>query len=227
MTENTKLRIYTRMVPEEPIQKKKHSRLSIPLQTFLKCKSSALSGERMLRNSAVACLLLLGILMVGNINQPWAQQTTDVIQRALTMQIDLDGTIGELSFVRNLMPESALVFLNLSDKTELTIPVEGTISHQFTQAQPWLMFQSAIGNPVRVAADGIVTAVSELSGGTFGVLVDHGGGIESVYAYMASASVHAGDAVKRGQTLGSSDTTLYFEYRNAETPIDPSEKLGL
>lgn len=227
MSEKTKLRIHTRMVPEESIQKKTPPRLSISIRGFFKGESSPLSGERMLRNSAVACLLLLGILMVGNINQPWAKQTTDYIQRALTMQIDLDGTIGELSFVRNLMPKSALVFLNLSDKTELTIPVEGTISHQFTQAQPWLMFQSDNGSPVRAAADGIVTAVSELSGGTFGVLVDHGSGIESVYAYMASASVHAGDTVKRGQTLGSSDTTLYFEYRNAETPIDPSEKLGL
>ena len=71
-------------------------------------------GDRLLRNSALACALLLAVLAMGNINQPWARQASETIERALTMHIDLDESIGKLTFVRDLMPESALVFLNLS-----------------------------------------------------------------------------------------------------------------
>ena len=185
------------------------------------------AGDRMLRNTAVACALLLGVLALGNIRQPWAMRASETVQRALTMHIDLDSSIGRLSFVRDWMPESALVFFNLDGGAELAAPVSGELKHAYSDDQPWLLFACPEDSPVCAAADGVVTAVSELSGGSTGVLIDHGEGMETVYAYLSSASVQPGDAVSRGQALGQSAAQLYFELRQSESAVDPTERMGL
>lgn len=46
-------------------------------------------GERLLRNSAIACALLFVILSLRNIDQPWAQVASGGVERALTASIDL------------------------------------------------------------------------------------------------------------------------------------------
>ena len=56
---------------------------------------------------------------------------------------------------------------------------------------------------------------------------DHGGGLETLYANLSVASVQSGDAVARGQQLGTGSDSLYFELRSAGEPVDPSERLGL
>ena len=211
--------IYWKCLPH-PLQRRGLRRAGSP-----RPKLSA--GDRMLRNTAVACALLLGVLALGNIRQPWAMRASETVQRALTMHIDLDSSIGRLSFVRDWMPESALVFFNLDGGAELAAPVSGELKHAYSDDQPWLLFACPEDSPVCAAADGVVTAVSELSGGSTGVLIDHGEGMETVYAYLSSASVQPGDAVSRGQALGQSAAQLYFELRQSEAAVDPTERMGL
>lgn len=211
--------IYWKCLPH-PLQRRGLRRAGSP-----RPKLSA--GDRMLRNTAVACALLLGVLALGNIRQPWAMRASETVQRALTMHIDLDSSIGRLSFVRDWMPESALVFFNLDGGAELAAPVSGELKHAYSDDQPWLLFACPEDSPVCAAADGTVTAVSELSGGSTGVLIDHGEGMETVYAYLSSASVQPGDAVSRGQALGQSAAQLYFELRQSEVAVDPTERMGL
>ena len=211
--------IYWKCLPH-PLQRRGLRRAGSP-----RPKLSA--GDRMLRNTAVACALLLGVLALGNIRQPWAMRASETVQRALTMHIDLDSSIGRLSFVRDWMPESALVFFNLDGGAELAAPVSGELKHTYSDDQPWLLFACPEDSPVCTAADGVVTAVSELSGGSTGVLIDHGEGMETVYAYLSSASVQPGDAVSRGQALGQSAAQLYFELRQSEAAVDPTERMGM
>lgn len=211
--------IYWKCLPH-PLQRRGLRRAGSP-----RPKLSA--GDRMLRNTAVACALLLGVLALGNIRQPWAMRASETVQRALTMHIDLDSSIGRLSFVRDWMPESALVFFNLDGGAELAAPVSGELKHAYSDDQPWLLFACPEDSPVCAAADGTVTAVSELSGGSMGVLIDHGEGMETVYAYLSSASVQPGDAVSRGQALGQSAAQLYFELRQSEAAVDPTERMSL
>lgn len=183
--------------------------------------------EKLLRNSAIACAVLLGILTLGNIDQPWAQKAAEGVEKALTMHIDLDDTIGELTFVKELMPESALVFLNISGKNTLAMPVDGRISHEWSDLQPWMIFDAGQNQSVFAVEDGIVTAISPLSDGRYGVLVDHGEGQESVYAYLSESLLQNGDKVTRGQALGTADNGIYFEWRINGTSVDPTALLGL
>jgi len=235
MSENKNpLRIHARITPESAFplnhsaaQPKRQQRLLRRKKHEPKQPEKLTYGDRLLRNSALACALLLAILTVGNINQPWARSASQSVQQALTMRIDLDETIGNLSFVRELMPESALVFLNLSGESELARPVNGELTHAFTEAQPWLVFDCDNASSVCAAADGTVTAVSELSGDTMGILIDHGGGLESVYAFLSGADVESGDIVHRGDVIGSSEASVYFELREGDISVNPAGRMGL
>lgn len=183
--------------------------------------------ERLLRNSCLACAVLLGVLALGNLNQPWATKAADSIQQALTMTIDLDESIGQLTFVRKLMPESALVFFDLSGTHELAMPTRGEVTHIYSDAQPWLMLKAGEDGSVYAPQDGVVSAVSPLSDGSYGLLIDHGEGLESVLANLNEVQFQSGDEVIRGACLGSCTESLYYELRMGGEPIDPSEKLGL
>lgn len=232
--ERNKLRIHAQLTPPdapeatETAVKTVHWRsVPHPKQRSKRASEGLTFSDRLLRNSAIACALLLGILAVGNIDRPWAHSASESVERALTMHIDLDESIGGLSFVQKFMPEGALVFLNLSGQSEFAQPVEGEIIHTFSDAQPWLLFSCPTDSDILAIADGTITAVNELSSGTVGLLIDHGSGLESVYAYLSKASVRPGQTVQRGDVIGHSGESVYFELREGETAVDPSERMGL
>ena len=184
-------------------------------------------SERLLRNSAVACALMLGILAVRNLDVPWARAAMGGIEQALTMRIDLDESLGKLTFVRALMPESVLVFFDLSNQSAYERPVDGTLTQVYSQERPWLEFECPEGSEVKAAEAGEVLIVAELSNGDWGVMLDHGEGRETVYAYLSSPEVAVGDQVERGQRLGAlSGEQAYFEARENGEPCDPTELLG-
>ena len=257
MSENSTLQIHTQLAPDAAqvrsaeVQPRRKRRRAAPPETASvtrrprrgnphsaadKAEKASLRAaaprrkstfsERLLRNSAIACAVLLGVLALGNVRQPWAQKASEGVRRALTMRIDLDDSLGELTFVRGLMPESALVFMNVSGGNQLTRPVDAAVRHSWTALQPWTLFEGA-GEDVKCAAAGTVTAVSALSSGGFGVLVDHGEGLESAYANLSEVSVQQGDSVNRSDRLGTCGEGLYFELRQGGESIDPSERLAL
>lgn len=183
--------------------------------------------DRLLRNSFLACAVLLGILTLGNLEQPWAQKAASGIEKALTMRVDLDESLGRLSFVQKLMPETAQVFFNLSAENEFALPVQGELSHGFEEQQPWLMFNCTPGTPVHAIADGTISAVSPLADGSYGVLIDHGNGLESVSACLKDVPLQNGTTVHKGENIGISGESLYFELRRGDAAVDPTAQMGL
>ena len=222
-----KLSIHTASSPE-PTQDGASRRRTRPnVRRRMGIRAGLSFQERLLRNCFLACAVLLGILALGNLQQPWAVKAADGIEQALTMKIDLDESLGQLSFVRNLMPESALVFFNLSGDHELLQPVHGELTHAYSASQPWLLFDTEAGAAVCAVADGTVSAVSELSDGSYGVLIDHGEGRESVTACLLDVAVQTGDRLVRGAQLGTAGKSLYFELRQGGESADPTEAMGL
>ena len=184
-------------------------------------------GERLLRNSAIACALLLALLAARNIDTPWTRAAVAGVERALPMKINLDESLGSLSFVRDLMPESMLVFFDLSGKSELAQPVEGTLEKRFDEQQPWVEFACEPDAEVMAAEAGTVVATTQLSGGGWGVMIEHDNGLESVCAYLLEPSVHAGVRVERGQSIARSEAgRVYFEVRREGEIIDPAPMIG-
>ena len=222
-----KLSIHTASSPESTQDGASRRRTRPNVRRRMGIRAGLSFQERLLRNCFLACAVLLGILALGNLQQPWARKAADGIEQALTMKIDLDESLGQLSFVRNLMPESALVFFNLSGDHELLQPVQGELTHAYSATQPWLLFDTEAGAAVCAVADGTVSAVSELSDGSYGVLIDHGEGRESVTACLLDVAVQTGDKLVRGAQLGTAGDSLYFELRQAGESADPTEAMGL
>ena len=183
--------------------------------------------DRLLRNSFLACAVLLGILTLGNVQQPWAQKAAEGVRQALTMKVDLDESLGQLTFVQKMLPESAQVFFNLGGESEFAQPVDANLVHIYDAMQPWLMYNCQDGSSVVSCADGMISAISPLSDGSWGVLVDHGSGLESVFAGLKEVKAQVGDQLPQGAEIGLSSESLYFELRENGTAIDPGEKLGL
>lgn len=222
-----KLSIHTASSPEPTPEPAPGRRFRTHAHRRTRIRAGLSFQERLLRNCFLACAVLLGILALGNLQQPWAVKAADGIEQALTMRIDLDESLGQLNFVRNLMPESALVFFNLSGDHELLQPVQGELSHAYCASQPWLMFDTEPGAAVCAVADGAVAAVSQLSDGSYGVLIDHGEGRESVTACLAEVAVQTGDKLVRGAGIGAAGDSLYFELRQGGESADPTEAMGL
>ena len=85
------------------------------------------------------------------------------------------------------------------------------------------------GSPLYAAAAG--TVIVSRSGGWNGgygnyVVIEHAGGVQTLYAHMSAASVSVGETVSRGQNIGTVGNTgqstgyhLHFEVRGAKNPF--------
>ena len=65
-------------------------------------------------------------------------------------------------------------------------------------------FGTPVGTPVRCAAPGRVVAATVLRGFGNVVIVDHGGGLSTVYAHLSRIAVRAGQRLTQGAVLGAS-----------------------
>jgi murein hydrolase activator len=85
--------------------------------------------------------------------------------------------------------------------------------------------------PVKAAGDGTVVFASTFTGFGQLVILDHGGKTFTLYGHLRSRSVQQGEAVTRGQVVGTSGVTpmgapaLYFELRIDGKPVDPVQWL--
>jgi len=85
------------------------------------------------------------------------------------------------------------------------------------------------GTPVRAIADGVVVLAAEQFFGGRSVVIDHGGGVFSVYYHLQRYVVEEGKRVSRGETIGAVGSTgratgphLHFGVRVPGGRIDPS-----
>ena len=88
------------------------------------------------------------------------------------------------------------------------------------------------GTPIVSAADGTIIFAGWLGGYGKAVMVDHGGGIVTLYGHNSSLSVSVGTEVTRGQTIAKAGSTGYstgshchFEVRRNGVYEDPISSL--
>jgi septal ring factor EnvC (AmiA/AmiB activator) len=132
--------------------------------------------------------------------------------------------------------------ITTADLGGLDWPVEGSIIYPFgTTTGPnntriprhGIGIKAAVGTPVRSVAAGTVSLAGPLGLYLTSVLLDHGGGYYTFYAYLNDATVRPGDHVIRGQVIGhvggeSSDEGphLHFEIRGqGGIALDPGNWL--
>lgn len=113
----------------------------------------------------------------------------------------------------------------------------GCTSFELEPAAPWCPgghFHSGVdmaapaGTPIHAAAAGVVTVAWDPRGYGLYLLVQHGGGISTLYGHLESASVVSGATVAAGAEIGRVGSTglstgphLHFEIRRNGRPVDP------
>lgn len=121
----------------------------------------------------------------------------------------------------------------------LPFPVQGTVQGRFGASRPeggvWrgIVLRAPAGTAVHAIAQGRVVFSNWLSGFGNLMIIDHGAGYLSVYAYNQSLLKQVGDIVGSGDTIATVGATggqvepgLYFEIRHQGTPVNPLLWLG-
>lgn len=157
---------------------------------------------------------------------------------------ELETAAGELEqVIAGLSPGSGIAPLDMRKfKGLLDWPADasvkaafGTVVHpQFKTEVPHPGWDLAaeFGADIRSVFDGSVVFADWMRGYGLTVIVDHSGGMMSIYAHASVLLVGDGERVLRGQLLGKVGETaslrgpvLYFELRDGGRPVDPRDWL--
>ena len=108
-----------------------------------------------------------------------------------------------------------------------THPILGTV-----RLHTGIDMSAPYGQPIKAAAGGRVILASSYGGYGNTVMIDHGGGMVTLYAHQSRIRVSYGEIVTAGQTVGESGSTglstgphLHFEVRINGTPVNPLNHL--
>lgn len=116
----------------------------------------------------------------------------------------------------------------------MRLPVEGSVLAGFGGSMPdghrsnGLLIAGSVGSEIRAVAAGRVAYADWLKGYGLLLIVDHGNGWMSLYAFNDSLLKNVGDSVKvneavatLGRSGGQASPALYFELRQNGQPKDP------
>jgi len=158
----------------------------------------------------------------------------------LKAAIDFIGT-GAAEFFKS-------IGIGGADFKGLTVPVDGAITSGFgyrdsfmtdsgemsSSDHPGIDIGAAYGAAVGAAGAGTVTQAGWNGGYGNSVTIDHGNGLETLYAHLSEILVSVGDLVTQMQTIGlvgstgnSTGAHLHFGVYQDGVAVDPSSLFGL
>jgi murein DD-endopeptidase MepM/ murein hydrolase activator NlpD len=122
------------------------------------------------------------------------------------------------------------------------IPVVGRLTSEFgyrthpisgaTRLHAGMDIAAPAGTPIGAAGAGTVVSAGWRGGYGNAVIIDHGGGVATLYAHQSRLAASVGQTVTQGQVIGYVGTTgystgnhLHWEVRVNGTPINPRSKL--
>lgn len=122
---------------------------------------------------------------------------------------------------------------------QLVRPVPGPITSPFgprlhpilgyTRMHTGVDMTAPYGQAIKAGAAGTVIVAETYGGYGLTVIVDHGGGMTTLYAHQSRLLVQRGDEVAAGDVVGEAGSTglatgphLHFEVRLGGTPVDPA-----
>lgn len=154
---------------------------------------------KLTRNTAFLMLLLVCLASIHNQQLPDGRTVLTAVQS--TVDQEWDDSLGKITFVDHMIPETLAVFFQTDENYILSLPCSGTLVHPWENHAPYLSFDTS-GN-VSAIANGEVMSLSHDSADQLSLRIRHENGLESVYYHLASTPFREGDAVSAGETIGT------------------------
>ena len=115
-------------------------------------------------------------------------------------------------------------------RAAFVMPVDGRIIRAYAPGRnEGIGIAASAGTAVRAAAAGRVAAITQDTNNVPVVVIQHDGGLLSVYAQLDNLSVARGATVTQGQTIGrvraGDPSFLHFEIRDGMSSVDPMRHL--
>ncbi len=163
----------------------------------------------------------------------------DAVDSAIAeFEDELDGLEAEQARVEQLIEEEAS---KEGDAPGVLVrPVPGAITSPFgprlhpilgyTRMHSGVDMSAGYGQEIRAGASGRIILAGVYGGYGNTIIIDHGGGMTTLYAHQSSFNVGYNDQVGAGDTIGYVGTSglstgphLHFEVRISGTPVDPAD----
>lgn len=174
---------------------------------------------KLTRNTAFLMLLLVCLASIHNQQLPDGRTVLTAVQS--TVDQEWDESLGRITFVDNMMPQTLSVFFQEEETYSLSLPCNGTLVHLWETHAPYVSFDTA--GSVLAIADGEVMSLSHDSTDQLSLRIRHENGLESVYYHLASTPLREGDMVTSGEAVGSLQEghNLVLDVRRNGLSIDP------
>jgi septal ring factor EnvC (AmiA/AmiB activator) len=204
-------------------------------------------------------LALLGLreARLSDLRDEIASDTASVeaelaVQRGLLSELDaqlafFDGELASLEseqseiedLIRDRQSETAASTASAATSGGFVRPVPGRITSGFgprlhpilgtTRVHTGVDMTAGYGTPIKAADSGKVIYAGYRGGYGNTIIVDHGGGITTLYAHQSNLAASNGDRVDAGEVVGYVGSTglstgphLHFEVRVNGSPVDPA-----
>lgn len=173
---------------------------------------SLFQPDRLMKNLAFSCGLMLVILALRTANQPESQTVFSALEAGVNTK--WDESIGKLSFVNSLLPEEIQEVWAQQESTVVFAPVQGQIIHAWSRQEPYIEMLGN-GSDVRAVADGEIMSIAHGEEEERIVRVRHKDGTEALYGNLSACFHEVGDMVYTGDPFARllEGKPLAFEYR--------------
>lgn len=204
-------------------------------------KSRQLANLRLRRQEVEGLVVVEGERLADRrrLRRRRAGLLAELERREISVTSEFDGWVDREHKLSDLLTQLDAGDLSLAGRSiedyrgVLDRPIVGSIVRAFGPRRDpryqtlvphnGLQFAGLEDEGVRVIFPGRVVYAKELEGYGQTVIVLHAGRVFSLYAGLDRIVVERDELLSIGQTVGAADGGLYFEIRQENRPIDPSE----
>lgn len=188
----------------------------------------------------ISAALFAGIWMMFQVDHPLADRGRQWVRAALTEEYDFSAAAawyerefgGLPAFIPALRAKTDPEAKKASSPAlqHLYAPVRGKVVASSVDGEPGVTLRTAPDAPVAALDTGRVVTVSAGTDKATVVVIQHAGGLQSIYGWIADTTLKANDWVKGGETIGRVTTDaaggagkLYVAVKKDNQYLNPTE----